>query len=238
MRICHLTTVHDWSDTRIFVKMCQSASSDGFQVDLIAPVAREHPVTDSKGVTVHAMRKYRSRVLRASLGTLRAIRRAMGISATVYHIHDPELLPAVIALRISHHRVVFDFHEEFAMQVKSKEFLRPWQRRVVSRLARCWELMLCRGAWKVVTATRGIRDRLPSRRSDAIVVYNYPSLDEFPAPSTMPFGRRPRTAYYVGGVTRIRGCYEMIRAAQILASTRSGNHDRHRRPARERASRE
>ena len=113
MTICHLTTVHDWNDVRIFVKMCRSAQADGFRVHLAAPVTFSNPVADTGEVTVHPLRKYRSRLLRASLGTLRAIKSAIRIRAAWYHVHDPELLPLVLLLRLLQRRVVFDFHEEF-----------------------------------------------------------------------------------------------------------------------------
>ena len=221
MRICHLTTVHDWNDVRIFVKMCQSASSEGCPVDLIAPVRWNNPVIDSGAITVHGLRRYRRRILRASLGTLRAIRKATTIRASIYHLHDPELLPAVIALRFLGRRVVFDFHEEFSAQMRGKPYLGRRSRAIAFRLARCWELILCGAASKIVTATPRIRDRLPIRSAAATVVYNFPSLDEFPAPTRTRFDRRTPSAYYVGGVTEIRGCIEMVQAARVLASTGS-----------------
>lgn len=221
MHICHLTSVHDWNDVRIYVKMCGSAVADGFRVDLVAPVATGNPVTDSGEVTVHALRKYRSRLLRSSLGTLRAMRKAIALHANVYHVHDPELLPAVLALRLFQQRVIFDFHEEFSAQLKTKPYLGRWLRAVAARLARCWELLLCIGASSLVTATPRIRDRLPIRREAATIIHNYPSLSEFPAPTHTPFDRRSRAAYYVGGITEIRGCFEMIAAASALTLTGS-----------------
>ena len=81
---------------------------------------------------------------------------------------------------------------------------------------------MCWAATRVVAATPHIRQRLPYRRTPATVVCNYPTLDEFPAPSSTPFGKRPRVAYYVGGVSATRGCFEMIRAARLLGDSGSG----------------
>lgn len=219
LRICHVTTVHDWNDVRIFVKMCQSASSEGYRVDLVAPVRRDNPVTDSGNVGVHGLRKYRRRLLRASLGTLQALRLAIAIRASVYHLHDPELLPVVLVLRFLNRRVVFDFHEEFSAQVRGKPYLSRGARLVASRLARYWEFLLCGGASRIVTATPRIRERLPIRRQAATVVCNFPSMEEFPAATRTPFEHRSRAAYYVGGVTEIRCCFEMVQAARILQSS-------------------
>ena len=222
MRICHVTTVHEWNDVRIYVKMCHSAVSDGLSVDLVAPVPFDNPVTDSGRVTVHALRKYRSRILRASLGSLRAIRTGIRIGADWYHVHDPELLLLVLTFRLLGRRVVFDFHEEFSADIKGKPYLSPRVRAVASKLARCWEVLLCWSATRTVTATPRIRDRLPIRRAAATVVCNYPSLAEFDAATGTPFERRSRAAYYVGGVTEIRGCLEMIEAGRLLTSAGSG----------------
>ena len=219
MRICHLTTVHDWNDVRIYVKMCRSAIADGFRVDLVAPVASTNPANDTGGVTVHPLRKYRSRFVRASLGTIRAIRLAIGIRAAWYHIHDPELLPLVLALRLLQRRVVFDFHEEFSAQIRNKPYVGRRSRNLASAVARYWEFLLCWAASGVVAATPHIRQRLPYRRRQAIVVCNYPTLDEFPTPTSTPFQDRPRVAYYVGGVSTTRGCFEMIQAGRLLSDS-------------------
>ena len=222
MRICHVTTVHDWNDVRIFVKMCRSAASDGLRVDLIAPVRFDNPVTNSRDLTVHALRKYRSRIARASLGTIRAIRRAIRVRAAVYHIHDPELLPLVLTLRLLQRRVVFDFHEEFSADIKGKPYLGPRSSMIASNLARCWEFLLCLSASRIITATPRIRDRLPIQRTASAVVHNYPSLEEFDKPTRTPFEGRSRAAYYVGGITKIRGCFETIEAARVLKSSGTG----------------
>ena len=219
MRICHLTTVHDWNDVRIFVKMCSSAISDGFCVDLVAPVDVSSPAVDTGGVTVHSLRKYRSRLLRVSLGTVRAIRTVFAIRAAWYHVHDPELLPLVLALRLAQRRVVFDFHEEFAAQIRTKPYVGRGSRAVASALARWWELVLCWAATRLVVATPHIRQRLPYGKALATTVRNYPTLDEFSEPSSTPIADRPRIAYYVGAVSAIRGCFEMIQAARLLAES-------------------
>ena len=53
------------------------------------------------------------------------------------------------------------------------------------------------------------------------MVCNFPSLDEFPAPTRTRFDRRSPAAYYVGGITQIRGCIEMVQAARVLGSSGS-----------------
>ena len=232
MTICHCTTVHDWNDVRIFVKMSRSATADGYRVDLIAPVDGTNPAVRTGGVSVHELRKYRSRVLRASLGTIRAIRSAIAVRATLYHVHDPELLPLVLTLKLLQRRVIFDFHEEFSAQIRSKAYMSRWVRSMASVLARWWEILLCWGASGIVAATPRIHDRLPVRSARAVVVCNYPTLEEFPSPGTTPFDDRPRTAYYVGGVTAARGCYEMIEAGRILGGVRKGHHRSDRRSIR------
>ena len=217
-----MTTVHDWNDVRIYVKMCRSAASDGFGVDLIAPVPSGNPVVNSGDITIHPLRKYRNRLVRSSVGTLRAVRTAIAIKATIYHVHDPELLPLVLTLKVLQRRVIFDFHEEFSAQIRSKPYVRRGWTSLASAAARCWEFLLCWSATRVVAATPHIRDRLPLRRRQAATVCNYPTLHEFPSPASTPFDQRSRIAYYVGGVTWTRGCHEMVEAGRILAATGSG----------------
>ncbi len=202
--------------------MGRSAVTAGWQVSLVAPVADSNPALDSGGVSVHALRKYRSRFVRATLGTIRAIGTAIRVRATVYHVHDPELLPLVLTLRVLGRRVIFDFHEEFSAQIRSKPYVRRGLRTLAALAARCWELLLCWAASGIVAATPRIRERLPVGNGRAAIVCNYPTLEEFPSPASSDFGERPRVAYYVGGVTAARGCYEMIEAGRILADSGSG----------------
>ena len=222
MIICHCTSVHDWNDVRIYVKMSRSAVLAGWQVSLVAPVADSNSALDSGRVSVHALRKYRSRFLRATLGTIRAISAAVRVRATVYHVHDPELLPLVLTLRVLGRRVVFDFHEEFSAQIRSKPYVGRGLRTLAALAARGWELLLCWAASGIVAATPRIRERLPVGKGRAAIVCNYPTLEEFPSPASRDFDERPRVAYYVGGVTAARGCYEMIEAGRVLAESGSG----------------
>lgn len=222
MIICHCTSVHDWNDVRIYVKMSRSAVMAGWHVRLVAPVTSGNPLANSGHVSVHALRKYQSRLLRATLGTVRAIGAAMRIRADLYHVHDPELLPLVLTLRVLGRRVIFDFHEEFSAQIRSKPYVGRGLRTVAALAARCWELLLCCAASGIVAATPRIRERLPVGKDRSAIVCNYPTLDEFPSPASKAFDERPRVAYYVGGVTAARGCYEMIEAGRILAESGSG----------------
>jgi glycosyltransferase involved in cell wall biosynthesis len=132
-------------------------------------------------------------------------------------LHDPELLPVLLGLRLLGRRVVFDFHEEFSAQLLGKRYLRKSLLPFATRMARFFEWLICKTSSAVIAATPKISASLPWVR--ATVVANYPSLSEFPETCGPPFVQRPPRAYYVGQVTRLRGCFEMVEAARIANQT-------------------
>jgi hypothetical protein len=64
MRIVQLTSVHQWNDVRIFVKMCRSLARDGHEVHMVAPRENAPEMELVDGVNVHAVPMPRNRLER------------------------------------------------------------------------------------------------------------------------------------------------------------------------------
>ncbi|HWO89568.1 MAG TPA: glycosyltransferase, partial [Gemmatimonadales bacterium] len=126
-RICHVTTVHPWQDTRIFERMCVGLARRGYDVTLVAPVRRPRSVACVRLVPTGL----RTKVGRL-FGAPALLRRLAALRADVYHFHDPELLPWMAWFRRAHPliRVVYDVHEYYAETVVDSNYFgwRPLSR--------------------------------------------------------------------------------------------------------------
>lgn len=207
-RVVHVTSVHVWSDTRIFQRMCQGLSKRGWQVSLIASNVPSQIV---EGVNVHGVRVPKSRLLRAIVGGYRVVSAARAIDATIYHFHDPELLIWKWLLALGGRLVVYDMHEYVPGAITT----RPWiPAGVRQALARCWRLLerMTLRRTPVVFAERSYAKHyawLPRK----VVVLNLPDTETLLAiPATAHAGR----IVYVGRVSRNRGSLRMIEAMQLL----------------------
>ncbi len=208
VRVQHLTSVHPWSDVRIFQKECRSLYEAGFEVGLIA-VGAADAVVD--GVQVTAIPAPTSRWARVILTGPILFNRARKIDADIFHFHDPELVPVGILLKLIGRKVVYDVHEDLTLQVLTKSYIPRLFRRPLS-------------------AAFGVMNRLAERAFDGVVVVtptiaalfrsptlvrNYPVHTEFSAEGTLYRDRSPHIAY-VGALGPTRGLDRMLEAAARL----------------------
>ncbi len=214
VRVAHLTTTHDAFDTRVFQKECRTLAAAGYDVSLVVPhdtdVLRD-------GVRIVAVPRPGSRVRRALATAWRVFGAARRIRPDVAHVHDPELLPHALLLRLLGARVIYDAHEHLPNDVRSKHYLPAFLRGALAGLVDVLERGACTLMDGVVTVTPGIARRFPPGRTS--LVRNLPLLAEFPVRPAVPLGGRRPVVLYLGGLNRIRGAREMVRAiARVDAS--------------------
>ena len=97
MKIAHLTTGHHPFDTRVFQKQCRSLAANGYLVNLVVPHDKDIFID---GVHIFAIKKVKSRFDRIVISPWRAFRVAISINAEVYHLHDPDLIPIGLLLKL------------------------------------------------------------------------------------------------------------------------------------------
>jgi glycosyltransferase involved in cell wall biosynthesis len=210
-RVVHLTSVHPQPDTRILVKQCRTLAAAGYEVTLVAPVARDE-VAD--GVAIRAVRPARGRVDRVTRTIADVYRTARSLDADLYHFHDPELLGVGVRLHRLGKRVVYDVHEDVPSDILSKDWIAPALR---SSISKAFDRLERAGASRldaVVTVSPDTTERFAGTGVRAITVHNYPILAAPEIPDA-PWSERERTVCYVGALTAIRGTLEMIDAAEL-----------------------
>jgi len=211
MKICHISSVHQWNDVRIFEKECSSMVDKGHEVHLI--MANGTP-GEYNGVHLHKVEpKGKSRVERM-LKTAKAIaKKAVELQPDIIHFHDPEFLVfAKRMAKVAH--VVFDSHEDVPRQILDKHYLPEFSRTRLSKTVEKLEKKACRKHLSaVVAATPHIAKRFASYGIEVANVNNYPRLASFVQPGS--WEDREDSAVYIGGVFRTRGAVEMVQAAGL-----------------------
>jgi len=208
-KVCHVTTVHQWKDIRIFQKECRSLVEAGYEVHLIVANA---PACEYEGVRIHALlnREVASRKERFTRLPKLAYQSASRIDAELYHFHDPELLPLARKLKRAGKKVIFDSHEDTEADILDKEWI-PWRglRKLVAGLYRQIELKITQKLDGVVTVNEEIARKF--EHTSVAIVRNLPIIAKF-ASADEPVEKQERAFVYAGGLMRIRGIRELIEA--------------------------
>jgi glycosyltransferase involved in cell wall biosynthesis len=212
-----MTSVHSADDPRIFAKECRTLACLGYDVHLIAPGARNEL---RQGVRVWGVPKATGarRAARMTWTVARVVRLARALDADIYHFHDPELVPSGLLLARSGKTVVYDAHESVPDDILLKSWVRPRIRGPLSRMAATVEREAARRLTAVVAATPPIAERFARDGARAVVINNFPQLDEFPPapPSAEP---RERAVCYVGSISELRGARVMVDAMADVDAT-------------------
>ena len=207
----HLTSVHPPFDPRIYYRQCRSLAAAGYDVVLVAPADQHHT---SDGVRVRAVPRPAGRRHRVTRTLWQLCQAALQEKAGLYHLHDPELIPVGLLLRLWGKKVIYDAHEDLPLQVLSKGWIPVWLRLLTSLLAGAVESLAAYCFSGVVAATPQIGSRFPPGKT--VVVQNFPPLQWCDVSRAPAYGGRPPVAVYAGAITRLRGLMEMLDAMLLL----------------------
>jgi glycosyltransferase involved in cell wall biosynthesis len=203
----HITSVHRPFDTRIFYKECKTLAENGYEVVLIVPHDFDEMLD---GVQIRAIPKAAGRWKRMTATVGHVYRAALAEEAHIYHIHDPELIPVGLLLKMKGKLVVYDAHEDLPRQILSKPWVPLVFRRVLSMLASLIVDLAGKVFDGIVSATPFIARRFHERKT--VTVQNYPILGELLSSDLAPYVKRPSNITYVGGITTRTGVREMVDA--------------------------
>lgn len=211
-RCCHLTSVHSLNDVRIQHKECASLAAAGFEVHLVVPGA---PDGKYAGVHVHGVSKSSgSKIARMTKTVYCVYKKAVSVKAELYHFHDPELLPVGLLLKLSGKKVIYDSHEDLPRQLLSKPWIPASIRKPLSLMLELVENTIARKLDAVVTATPHIEERFKKAGCRAMVINNFPRIEEFDVIDS-PWDDKEKAVCYAGGITAIRGITEMVSAVGL-----------------------
>lgn len=171
------------------------------------------------GVQIRDAGRAGTRLRRMLHSTALVLEQARAVDADIYHLHDPELLPAGLRLKRMGKTVVFDAHEDVPLQLLTKPYLNWPMRQVASRTFRAYEAYACRQFDGIVAATPFIAAKFRKINPRTVDINNFPLASEFDGAAG--WEGRQREVCYVGSIAAVRGIRELVRA---LALARSGAH--------------
>lgn len=212
-RVVHMSSAHPASDTRMFHKECRALAEAGYDVTLVVPHDSSQTL---ESVHIEAVPMPRSRWERMFATTWRVYRVARKANACVYHLHDPELIPAGWLLKLAGKRVVYDVHEDLPRQIQAKDWIPRLLRGPAGLLAELVEGIGARSFDGVVAATPIIARRFPQRKT--ITVHNFVETSMAVA-GQQAYRKRPPYIAYVGGMFRIRGTRELVQSMSLVPAT-------------------
>jgi glycosyltransferase involved in cell wall biosynthesis len=211
-RVVHLTTTHARDEVRIFHKECKSVVKVGYDVHLI--VADGQGNDEVNGIKRYSVGLTRGRFQRVFIQPWKIYLLARKLRASIYHLHEPELLIIAPILKLMGAHVVYDSHEDVPRAVLGRDWVNPLLKRLLSFSFELFENSIVRRISAIVAATPHIALRFSKINSRTIVINNFPLLSEI----YTPLESSKRSAYicYVGGISRIRGLFEMMRTLDLV----------------------
>jgi glycosyltransferase involved in cell wall biosynthesis len=213
MKVCHISTVHNVFDDRIFHKECVSLAKNGFDVTLIAKHHRSETIDEVK---ICALPIKNSRLFRIVLQAM-VFFNAIKINAKSYHFHDPELMFLGVILRIIGKKVIYDVHEDITKQILYKNWIKfAIIRTILSKIVHYLEKFCAMFFTRIIVVTDDIAANFDSRKT--ILIRNFPIVELIDKASSNNNNETKTILIYVGGLTGVRGIKEIISALDYLSN--------------------
>ena len=128
----------------------------------------------------------------------------------IYHLHDPDLIPLGIFLKLLGRRVVYDVHESYPMVILDRDWIPRPLRPLLSRAWRSLETAFVRWADLTVAAHDTVKQQFA--HGNLLTVHNYPILEDLAVTKSVAMAERPCRVIYHGDLTVQRGLFTMIEA--------------------------
>ena len=213
MKVCHMTSVHPAEDIRIFHKECVGLAKKGYDVTLI----QRGDSYEKNGVKLLGFGELTGNRLKRMLrGPKLVFDKALSVDADIYHFHDPELIPCALKLKKMGKHVVFDSHEKYSMQLRSKPYLPRFVTEIIAWVYSRYERFALKKIDAVIfpCTLNGVHP-FEGQCKRTITLNNLPLLEEIYDKWT-PEETPEFTACYVGYVRPDRGNSQNVQACNQL----------------------
>lgn len=215
MKICHMTSVHNRYDVRIFHKECKTLASNGYDTTLVVNDREKNEVCSGVNIVSTGYRPS-SKIKRIIISQKLFLQKALEIDAEIYHFHDPELLPVAMKIRNKGKKVIFDSHEYYYEQIKQKNSIPKIMRNLIANLYLIYESYTFKKIEAVIFPCTLNSSKHPEKNAVQRIVYinNVPKLDEFYDKYTVNEHNKTFSICHVGSLSYNRGIVHLIKATK------------------------
>ncbi|MBA3925606.1 glycosyltransferase [Listeria rustica] len=220
IKVLNISSVHPWSDTRIFFRTATSiASQEDVEVTHIAVEngVEVGAVADNMEVITMPKRSIRSRYK-----NWRLLKKYIEEKQPdIVHFHDPELLLLARWMKEKLYPspvCIYDMHENVPAVIGSKKIIPSIFRKRAKKMYVRFEKNLLDYVDGVVFAEEHYKQNYRWLDRRKVDVYNYPAIatDHLPAVEKADVF----TFVYIGSISELRGVRVMIRLAEKLSKVR------------------
>lgn len=208
------SSVHVWSDTRIFFKEVSTLSASDYSIDLYA-------VSDKKNNTEIELPENVNLTIFSLGGKIKRPQRwkilykeALASNALYYHFHDPELLFLIPKIKKNKPtcKIIYDMHENFPKMLTTKEWIPRFIRIPTSKIAQNLEKKWLPMCDAVVFAESSYKNDYSYLNIEQCDLLNYPTKqDKLTKEKSSSY-----TFIYVGDLVEDRGLFEMLSLIKSL----------------------
>lgn len=213
LHICNISTMHHDDDDRIFQRGCVGPAREGLQVSFIVVSENEEKRTE-QGVSIIPLRKY-SNLKRRTLTQYQAYKEALKLDADIYHLHNPDLMPYMLLLKLKGKRVVYDIFENYIVRFRNRGLPR-FAENILMKLWRKWEHFVIKRLDGIVVVTESIFEGFRRQAKDHMIMSNMTDLVLLKDIDVPPVENRQKMLYVSGNNNPNRHVEELIMAAPAI----------------------
>lgn len=217
-KVCHLACHHKMTDMRIFEKECKSLAKAGFEVTLIGfgETNKTEVIDGVRCISLYCPIKNNLELLRKRNKLI--YETALEVDATLYHLHEPELLPVAKKLKRKGKVVIFDSHEFYGWQLRDNIHkikivkVAPAFMKILGKLYIHYEARICKRIDAVIqVCTMNGVDYFANRCNRSLFIRNLPNSNDYRRKNPVAFSDNISIAM-IGGITKERGVTELVKA--------------------------
>lgn len=211
--ICHFTSVHPRYDPRIFLKQCSSLAKH-YKTFLI--VADGHGDETKNGVSIIDVgAKHKNKLKRFLITTYKVYRAAKKTKASIYELHDPELLIYGLFLKKKSNKIIFDMHEDTSGQILVRDWIPRFLKKITAYCYSFIEKKILKKVNLIFVPQEFMRNKF-LHINKTVVINNYPLNDFYPEIRSK---KKVKNLLYVGSISFPRGIINMLNMLELINTT-------------------
>ena len=211
-KVTHLSTAHTRYDIRIFIKLCSSLATHGYNVSLVVADNLGDEVKNGVSI-IDVGAKTSGRFFRMTTSVKKVFEKAKELDSDIYHFHDSELIPTGLKLKNLGKKVIFDIHENIDLQILEKNWIPLIFRKLISYIYRKYEDYVCKKYDLLIVPQEAMYKKY-NKLSKTIVISNFPKKT-----NKLNLKLKKLNKYnllYSGAISESRGLFNMLNLIEEL----------------------